>query len=209
MRMLGTSVQIAKPIRKATAYARFSGWCTLLAGVISVLFSLGSLPGMVLGGVLAAIGMRELGLARRLARFEMGAPGALALNQIAFGIVLIGYAGYKIVTMGSGDGVIAGTLSADPTIATMPELAGTMDQLNQIEYLLNIGVAGGLILVALVVQGGTALYYFSKRKPLAKLNTHAPDWVLRVHRIIQDPDEDHSTAALPIRMHPGVGSDAA
>lgn len=209
LRMLGTSVQIAKPIRKATAYARFSGWCTLLAGVISVLLSLGSLPGMLLGGVLAGIGMRELGLARRLARFETGVPAALALNQIAFGIVLIGYAGYKIVTMDSGDGVIAGTLAADPTIATMPELAGTMDQLNQIEYLLNIGVAGGLILVALIVQGGTALYYFGKRKPLAKLNTHAPEWVLRVHGIMQDPDENRSSSAMPIRMSSDAHSEAA
>lgn len=209
MRMLGTSVQIAKPIRKATAYARFSGWCTLLAGVISVLLSLGSLSGMLLGGVLAGIGMRELGLARRLARFETGVPAALALNQIVFGMVLIGYAGYKIVTMDSGNGVIAGTLAADPTIATMPELAGTMDQLNQIEYLLNIGVAGGLILVALIVQGGTALYYFGKRKPLAKLNTHAPEWVLRVHRIMQDPDQDRSVSAMPIRIHSDESSNAA
>ncbi|MGJ8636415.1 MAG: hypothetical protein ACSHX5_06190 [Phycisphaerales bacterium] len=189
LQMLGTSVQIAKPIRKATAYARFSGWSTLLAGVASVLFSLGSLPGMVLGALLAGIGMRELGLARRLVAFDTRAPAALALNQLMFGLVLIGYAGYKIVTMDSSDGVIAGTLAADPTIAQMPELAGTMDQLNQIEYLLNIGVAGGLVVVAFVVQGGTALYYFSKRKGLAKLTKHSPEWVLRVHGIMQNPDD--------------------
>lgn len=207
--MLGTSVQLAKPIRKATAYARFSGWTTLLAGVASVLFSLGSLPGMVLGAVLAGIGMRELGLARRLVAFDRRAPGALALNQIMFGLVLIGYAGYKIVTMDSTDGVIAGTLAADPTIAQMPELAGTMDQLNQIEYLLNIGVAGGLVVVAFVVQGGTALYYYSKRKGLAKLTKHSPEWVLRVHGIMQNPDDKSLSITGGSGMPTGLESRAA
>ena len=184
---------MAKPIRKAAGYARFSGWSTLLAGVVSVLFSLGSFPGMMLGGALAFIGMRELGLSRRIEGFDVRVPLAMALNQVALGLVLIGYAGFKIVTMDSSDGVIAGTLASDPTVAAMPELAGTMDQLNQIEYLLNLGVAGILIVVAVVVQGGTALYYLSRRGAVRRIRKHAPEWVLRVHGILQNPDEHGPT----------------
>ena len=33
MRMLGTSVQTAKPVRKAAGYAKASGWMTLIAGM--------------------------------------------------------------------------------------------------------------------------------------------------------------------------------
>ena len=58
---------------------------TLLAGAISVLFSIGSLPGMILGLALAGFGMRELGLARRMDRLDGSAPVWLAINQLMLG----------------------------------------------------------------------------------------------------------------------------
>jgi hypothetical protein len=187
LRMLGSSVQTARPIRKASGYARMSGWMTLLAGALSVLFSIGSLPGMVLGLALAGFGMRELGLARRLDRLDGSAPAWLALNQLMLGAVLSAYAVYKVATYDSADSMIAGSLASDPTIASAPELAGTMDQLSQIEYLLSMGIAGVLVVVAIFVQGGTALYYITKRKRVNELRTHCPEWVLRVHEVMSDP----------------------
>ncbi len=187
MRMLGSSVQSARPVRKASGYARMSGWMTLLAGALSVLFSIGSLPGMMLGLALAAFGMRELGLARRLDRLDSGAPGWLALNQLMLGAVLAGYAVFKVMTYDSADSMIAGSLASDPTIASAPELAGTMEQLKQLEYLMSMGIAGVLIVVAVIVQGGTAVYYISKRKRVKELRTHCPNWVLCVHEVMSDP----------------------
>ncbi len=187
LRMLGSSVQSARPVRKASGYARMSGWMTLLAGAMSVLFSIGSLPGMILGLALAGFGMRELGLARRMDRLDGSAPVWLAINQLMLGAVLIAYAVYKVATYDSADSMIAGSLASDPTIASSPELAGTMDQLTQIEYLLSMGIAGVLVVVAFVVQGGTALYYITKRKRVNELRTHCPEWVLRVHEVMSDP----------------------
>jgi len=187
MQMLGSSVVSAKPIRKAAGYARMSGWMTLLAGVVSVLFSLGSLPGMILGMVLAGIGMRELGLARRLDALDLRAPGGLAINQLVLGMALIGYAVFKVATYDSADSILAGSLGSDPTIASMPEMAGTLDELGRLEYLLNIGVSAVLIVVAFVMQGGTALYYWRKKKRVRTLREHTPGWVLGVHRVMSDP----------------------
>jgi hypothetical protein len=187
MRMLGSSVQSARPVRKASGYARMSGWMTLLAGALSVLFSIGSLPGMILGLALAGFGMRELGLARRLDRLDGSAPGWLALNQLMLGAVLAGYAVFKVVTYDSTDSIIAGSLASDPTIASSPELAGTMEQLKQFEYLMSMGIAGVLIVVAVIVQGGTAVYYTTKRKRVNELRTHCPEWVLCVHEVMSDP----------------------
>jgi hypothetical protein len=160
---------------------------TLLAGALSVLFSIGSLPGMILGLALAGFGMRELGLARRLDRLDGSAPSWLALNQLMLGAVLAGYAVFKVVTYDSTDSIIAGSLASDPTIASSPELAGTMEQLKQFEYLMSMGIAGVLIVVAVIVQGGTAVYYITKRKRVNELRTHCPEWVLCVHEVMSDP----------------------
>lgn len=187
LRVLGSSVLSAKPVRKAVGYARFSGWMTLFAGVVSVLFSIGSLPGMVLGLALAGIGMRELGLARRLEGFDVRAPGGLALNQLVLGSALIGYAVFKVASFDPADGMLVGAMGSDPTIASMPEMAGTLGDLGQLEQLLNIGVAGVLIVVAFVMQGGTALYYWRRKKMVRRLQEHTPEWVLRVHAVMSDP----------------------
>lgn len=196
IRQLSQSVTSAKPLRKAAGYARLSGWMTLGAGVVSVLFSIGSLPGMILGLALAGIGMRELGLARKLESLDLRAPGALALNQLVLGAALIGYAVFKVVSFDAANGIMAGSLGSDPTIASMPEMAGTLEELGRLEYLLNVGVAAVLIVVAFVMQGGTALYYWRKKKRVAHLRNHAPEWVLRVHGVMSDPGgEDLSEAA--------------
>ena len=192
MRMLGSSVQTAKPIRKAAGYARASGWMTLFAGGLSVFFSLGSFPGMVLGILLAGIGMRELGLARRLDALDLRAPSQLAINQLALGGALIMYAIWKIAIYDSANSVLAGSLASDPTIASMPEMAGTIEQLGQIEYLLSIGVSAVLIVCAFVMQGGTALYYWRKKKKILSLHRHSPGWVLRVHQVMSDPKSSDS-----------------
>lgn len=188
IQMLGTSVQNAKPVRKAAAYARFSGWMTLIAGALSVLISLGSIPGMVLGIVLAGIGMRELGLSRRLEAFDIQAPGMLALNQLLFGCVLVGYAVFKIVSFDPSDSVLAGSLANDPA---MTEMVGNFNQIA------NMGVYGVFIIVAFVMQGGTAIYYWRKKKRVRSMNTHTPSWVLDVHRVMANPSQtkDWSRAA--------------
>lgn len=191
LQTLGSSVMSAKPVRKAAGYAKISGWMTLLAGVVSVLFSIGSIPGMALGVALAAIGMRELGMARRLDALDIKAPGALALNQLALGVVLIGYAVFKVATFDADNGILAGSLGSDPTLASMPEMAGTFEELGRLEYLLNIGVAGVLIVVAFVMQGGTALYYWRKTRRVRTLNQHTPAWALRIHRVMSDPKAEH------------------
>ncbi len=185
--MLGSSVLNAKPVRKAAGYARISGWMTLMAGVVSVLFSLTSMPGLILGVALAAIGMRELGLARRLDALDDRAPAGLAINQLFLGGALIAYAVFKAATYDSADSILAGSLGSDPTIASMPEMAGTIQELGQLEYLLTLGVSGVLIVVAFVMQGGTALYYWNKRKRVRTLQQHTPGWVLEVHQVMSDP----------------------
>ena len=197
MRVLGSSVVSAKPVRKAVGYARFSGWMTLLAGVVSVLFSIGSMPGMVLGLALAGIGMRELGLARRLEGFDERAPGGLAVNQLVLGAALIGYAVFKVASFDPANGVLVGAMGSDPTLASMPEMAGTLGEFGKLEQLLNVGVAGVLIVVAFVMQGGTALYYWRRKKMVRRLQMHTPGWVLRVHAVMSDPKsvDDWSRAA--------------
>ncbi|MFK7759815.1 MAG: hypothetical protein AB8C13_07710 [Phycisphaerales bacterium] len=192
MSLLSASAMSAKPVRKAAGYARLSGWMTLGAGAISTLFSLGSIPGMTFGILLSAIGMRELSLSRKLDLFDLRAPSKLAINQILLGSLLAGYAVFKVMSYDPADSVLAGSLGSDPTIASMPELAGTLEELGNIEYLLNLGIAAVLVVVAVVIQGGTALYYWSKRKRVRQLHQHTPTWVLDVHAALQNPEHSQS-----------------
>jgi len=164
-----------------------------MAGVVSVLFSLTSMPGLILGVVLAAIGMRELGFARKLDALDDRAPAGLAINQLFLGAALIAYAVFKAATYDSADSILAGSLSSDPTIAAMPEMAGTIQELGQLEYLLTLGVSAVLIVVAFVMQGGTALYYWRKAKRVRALRQQTPGWVLEVHQVMSNPKGDSMT----------------
>ncbi|MCR9074604.1 MAG: hypothetical protein NXI07_01055 [bacterium] len=180
---LERSVRYARPARRAAAFASFSGWTTLLAGAVSLLFSIGNLPLMVFCVALAGIGTRELTLRRRLLRLETTAPRKLAINQLILGSTLAAYAVFML-TRPPGESMIASATSGDPMLQSVPEISGQLQDLSQMEQMVKAGVYVLMIVIAVLVQGGTAVYYACKSRSLRKLHKNTPEWCVRVYRAV-------------------------
>ena len=173
----------AKSIEKAVRYANFSGWTTLLAGGLSLPFSLGNPPMIIFSLVIAGIGTRELTLRRSLKVLDPKAPAKLAINQLVLGSALIVYAIYML-TVAPAQTMIESAMEADPMIQSTPELAGMMNDLVVFERMATALIYIAMIFIAFIFQGGTALYYFLKGSKLRKIRQSTPDWVLRVYQTV-------------------------
>lgn len=172
-------VRLARPIRKAASFASFSGWATLLAGALTLPFSIGNIPMMVFCIVLAGIGTRELSLRRRLLKLETTVPRKLAINQLLLGGSLIAFAIFKLLQP-TGESMVMSSIQSDPTIQSMPELASQFDGIAQLEHLVMAASYVIMILVALFVQGGSAIYYICKTRAMKRLHKRVPGWCVQV-----------------------------
>lgn len=171
----------AQPIERAAGYAKFSGWTTLLAGACSLPFALGNLPMLVFCVVIAGIGTRELTLRRRLLSLETTAPRKLAINQLVLGFSLTGYAVFMLIASPGGS-MVESAMQSDPLLQSTPELTGMLDDMASLERLAKAMLYAGMIAVAILVQGGTALYYALRTRALRRLHRHSPDWCVRVYQ---------------------------
>lgn len=183
---LEQAVRNARASRRVAGYASFSGWSTLLAGAISLPFALSNIPMLFFCVSLAAIGTRELTLRRRLLRLETSAPKKLAINQLVLGITLAAYAVFML-TRPPGESMIASAAGSDPMLQSVPELTAQIDAFAQIEHAIKAGVYVLLIVVAVFVQGGTAIYYACNTGSLRRFHKHTPEWCVRVYRAVQSP----------------------
>ncbi len=118
-------------------------------------------------GVVAWVELRE---ANRLAVGDERSPRRLAINQGALASLLIGYALWQLTHSADSTEMesIRSQLSGDPAamklVSTMSELIPRL-------------VYGTLIIVAILMQGGTALYYLSRRKAIDAYLRGTPAWV--------------------------------
>lgn len=170
-----------RPIERAAGYAKFSGWGTLLAGALSLPFALQSVVMMIFCVVLAGIGTRELTLRRTLLALETSAPRKLAINQLILGGVLSSYALFMLLIAPS-ESAMQSALDADPMLQSTPELTGMLDDMVNLEKLAKALMYAGLIVVAVLAQGSTSLYYGLKAKKLRLLHQSTPAWCVRVYR---------------------------
>lgn len=184
MRKIIDSGDRARPIRKAARFASGNGWLTLLAGFSTVPFAIGNTPLLIFAVLLGAIGTRELTLRRRLLRFIPRTTRKLAFNQLMLGALLSAYAVWMMIQSATSEGMIASKLNSDPMLQSAPELAGALDGLAELERLAMVGIYLLMIVVAVVVQGGSALYYLIKGRALARFCARTPGWVLAVHHAV-------------------------
>ena len=146
-------------------------------------FSLGNPPMMLFALLIAGIGTRELTLGRSLKVLDVKAPTKLAINQLILGGALIAYAVFMLVST-PGQTMIESAMEADPMIQSTPELAGMMDDLVVFERMATALIYVAMIIIAVIFQGSTALYYFLKGSKLRKMRQRTPDWVLEVYQTV-------------------------
>lgn len=172
LRQLAAARTASRKLRRAVSVANFDGWTIATFGALTIGFGFGDMSNIVLGLVLGAIAFVELRSAAQLKRLKVEATRTLALNQLAFAMLLIIYAVWRLYVT-SRPGAFTSELGLnDPQVASM---LGSVDDLTR---LIMRVVYGGLIAVAVFAQGGLAWYYHTRTRYLRTYLAETPGWIL-------------------------------
>lgn len=184
MATLNAARRTLRRVRRATKFAAFSGWSTLVFGLLTLPFALGNFTALLLGAAFVGCGLNELRAKRRLEKLDRSAPGQLAINQLTLGAVVAVYAGLHVAGALTGEGAITAAIASDPSLAGSAEVAPMLEDLARLERTIVVSVYLGVGFGALVMGSGAALFYASRRKHLRQLHEHTPAWALDVLELV-------------------------
>jgi len=162
-------------IRRACALAKFNGVTSAIFAGFSLLLAPFSFAALLAALALGLIAYNELRGMRALHRLDARAPRRLALNQVFFAMLLVGYGGW---------GVQHGL--ASPPVSQQyaqygAEIGELMRPFDSVYRLAAVAVYGSVALIGLVFQGGTAWFYASRAKYLERYRRETPDWIIDLH----------------------------
>ena len=163
-------------IRRAVIVATLGGWTVGSFAALTLLTSLFSLAGLLLGAGMAVVAYFEFRGARELRRLDPSAPRRLALNQLAFAGMLFIYAAISLWTSLHGPNELAEAAASDPQMAQM---LAPFESLTRTIY---IAVYATMMVLALLGPGLTALYYSSRTKHIDTYIRQTPQWILDLQR---------------------------
>jgi hypothetical protein len=170
------------PLRRAARTARGSAVTTLMiaaAGAAVMVFS-PTFVNVLMVLVVGSVGVIEYIGARQLQRGDVSAPGLLGRNQLVFLGFIVAYCLYQMACYHRG-----GLHEMAPDLESQlgqvqgaaPEVVGMM---NAWAPLVAYGFYSLVIVVSAAVQGGMAIYYFTRRKHVAVVQAGTPEWIQRV-----------------------------
>jgi hypothetical protein len=123
------------------------------------------------------VAYNELRGRKRLVQFDPSAATLLGWNQLALLAIIIIYCLWAIRSnLNEAKSVTAelGAYSDIETVLGSPEQIQTLAR--QIVFLFY----GSVIALSVVFQGLTALYYFSRRRPIDEYIADTPEWIRRL-----------------------------
>jgi hypothetical protein len=168
----------SKKIRKGVSVAIFDGWTVGLFGGLTLLggiFSF-SLVALLLGAGMITVAYVELRGAKRMRLLDPQAPRMLAWNQVVLGGLLLAYASYSLWT------IYTGRTEMQSEIAKYPELTDVVGDMDRLAKLIGLLIYGTLMAVAIFGQGGTALFYLSRKKHIEAYLRETPHWIIEAQR---------------------------
>jgi hypothetical protein len=139
--------------------AAFNGWSIAACSVISLVIALGSfsLLGLFITAALAAIAFLELRGRRRLLKLDPDACRLLGWNQFFFMLVIVGYCVWRLWEVYQHPGMPI----------EYPGQGISRDDWELLEELIVpilLFTYGSIIVATILVQGGNAVYYFTRRR---------------------------------------------
>ena len=106
-----------KPIRRAATTATFSGWTMAIFGAITLLTSLRSFTGALVGVGMCAISYFEFVGAKAIRRLNLEAPKQLVRNQIVMAAILLIYSSISLYTTMTTPNELEQSAKNDPQVA--------------------------------------------------------------------------------------------
>jgi hypothetical protein len=154
----------------------FNGWTVGLFAALSLMIGLFSLTSLLIGVALAAVAYNEFAGAKMLRRLDTRGPRRLAFGQLGLCGVLITYALWSIYSFQTGPSPYEAALAAGG------QATAIVGSIEQFEHAVTYAVYGGLIVGSILFQGGTAWYYFSRKKYIQAYVTETPSWIIELER---------------------------
>jgi hypothetical protein len=176
LKQIGDARLRSKKIRKGVSVAMFDGWTVGLFGGLTLLFGIFSPVGLILGAGMIAIAYVELRGAKRMRLLDPQSPRMLAWNQVVLGGLLLAYASYSLWT------IYTGRTDMQTEIAKYPELTDVVGDMDRLSKLIGLLIYGTLMAVAIFGQGGTALFYLSRKKHIEAYLRETPSWIIDAQR---------------------------
>lgn len=165
-----------RKLRRVVITANIDGWTVGAFGALTAIFSLTDLPALALGVVMVVVAFVELRSAARLKRLDLTATRTLGWNQIVLGASLMTYAVFRLIAVSGGESPYAAMIAQEPMLA---ETLGSVEALTR-QIMMAVYVC--VIFIAMVAQGGLALYYFASARPLRARIAATPAWILEMQR---------------------------
>ncbi len=166
-------------IRKTARVAAFNGWTSALIAAASAPFSFTSPIAFVLTIAIALIAFNEFRGRKRVLNFDPSGASILGWNQIIFLAMITAYSLWMLFSTlndtGSVSDELKGYVDLNATLGSSGGFAGLYKQIVIYFY-------GGVIGLSALFQGGTAFYYFSRRRAIEDFVAETPAWVRDVQR---------------------------
>jgi hypothetical protein len=168
-----------KTIRKAARVAAFNGWTTALVAAASAPFSLGSPVGLALSVGIAFVAFNEFRGRKQLLDFEPCGATLLGWNQLGLLTMITVYCLWMLQASFAETGEIAAQLKS---YAELDAVLGSAGGFEALYKQIVLYFYGGVIGLSVLFQGGTALYYFSRRRHVEEYLAETPAWVREIER---------------------------
>jgi hypothetical protein len=166
-----------KKIRRALGVATLSAWTTAVFGGLTVIFSITSPVGLLLGAGMCIVAFIEFRSVGELKRLDATAPRRMAINQLAFGVMLFLYGAINFYTSWRATN---SEILSDPQIAQLsPEVA---DMAGKWERGITMAVYAIIMLAAFLGPGLTAWYYNTRTRYIKDYVSQTPQWILDLQR---------------------------
>jgi len=166
---LRAAAELHRPLARAAAVARNNALGYVAFGALTLLLSAPrlDLPGIAIGAVLTGVGVAQLRTAPRLRRADPAAPGMLARNEAVLLVAIVIYCVLQLTVLRTSSAALGDQLADAGDVGV--ELDALLDSVNAAVYCIFLGVA-------LVYQGGLALYFKRRRPALERYLAETPDW---------------------------------
>ena len=162
---LALASDLAKPIHRAARVASFNGWTTAIIAALSLPFAASGWVALLVAVGLFIVAFFELRGRKQLLKFNPQAASQLGWNQIGLLTLVLVYCCWMLFG-GASD------IDANPELSQMLGAAG-----REMYRTMVVAVYGTVIAVSLIVQGGNAAYYFTRRKCIDTYLKQTPQWV--------------------------------
>jgi len=173
MQALADGMERAGKILRAGRMAALTGWSVIAFGAISILASLLSPKGVLVGGALLWVGWNELEGRRTLLRFDPGGARRLARNQLWLLAVVLLYCGWAIYR------------SRSRPIPEVTELESLMGLGEGFVADATAAVYALIMALATVFQWGMYRFHLARVALVEAYLRITPSWVVEVQRTLR------------------------